>query len=64
MVPTNIPDKDGDGIVEATDDPETNEILSETHYYPFGMNMEGPWMQNAGRENPYLYNGKGLNARA
>ncbi|MEL7124080.1 MAG: hypothetical protein AAFO07_31870, partial [Bacteroidota bacterium] len=51
-------DKDGDGIVEATDDPETNEILSETHYYPFGMNMEGPWMQNAGRENPYLYNGK------
>ena len=54
-------DRDGDGIVEATDDPETNEILSETHYYPFGMNMEGPWMQNAGRENPYLYNGKELN---
>lgn len=57
-------DRDGNGIVEATDDPETNEILSETHYYPFGMNMEGPWMQNAGRENPYLYNGKELNAVA
>ena len=54
-------DRDTDGVIEATDDPETNEILSETHYYPFGMTMEGPWMQNAGRENPYLYNGKELN---
>jgi len=54
-------DRDNDGIIEPTDDSETNEILTETHYYAFGMAMEGPWMQNEGRENKYLYNGKELN---
>lgn len=30
-------------------------------YYPFGMNMNGPWMNDlSGNDNPYQYNGKEL----
>lgn len=47
--------------MDVTDDPETNEILQESHYYPFGMAMDGQWMSNTGRENRYLYNDKELN---
>ncbi|MEZ4884904.1 MAG: RHS repeat-associated core domain-containing protein [Chitinophagales bacterium] len=36
-----------------------SEILQEKHFYPFGMEMEGPWMQS-GANNPYQYNGKEL----
>ncbi|MBK7870710.1 MAG: RHS repeat-associated core domain-containing protein [Saprospiraceae bacterium] len=54
-------DKDNDDIIEVTSNPETNEILQENHYYPFGMNMNGQWMANAGREDKYQYNGKELN---
>ncbi|AEE51246.1 RHS repeat-associated core domain protein [Haliscomenobacter hydrossis DSM 1100] len=40
----------------------SNEILQENHYYPFGMNMEGVWMNDAGsKDSKYLYNGKELN---
>ncbi len=35
-------------------------ILEENHYYPFGLQMQGDWLQNKGRENKYLYNGKEL----
>ncbi len=55
-------DKNGNGKVDQTDDPETDEILQEHHYYPFGMEMDGPWMATLGRESKYLYNGKELNS--
>ncbi len=50
-------DKDGDGKIDMTDDPVTNEVLQENHYYPFGMAMEGQWIGDPGRENKYRYNG-------
>ncbi len=38
------------------------EILQESHYYPFGMEMNGPWKEMVNTpENAYLYNGKELN---
>ncbi|MBK7870721.1 MAG: hypothetical protein IPJ74_08555 [Saprospiraceae bacterium] len=54
-------DKDNDDIIEVSSNPATNEILQENHYYPFGMNMNGQWMANPGREDKYQYNGKELN---
>jgi RHS repeat-associated protein len=49
-------DLDGNGVVGST------EILQENHYYPFGMNMEGPWLNNsATKDSKYQYNGKELN---
>lgn len=37
------------------------EILQENHYYPFGMSMGGPWMNDAGaNDKPYQYIGKEL----
>jgi len=38
----------------------TNEILQEHHYYPFGMAMEGDWVNNPVKVNRYRYNGKEL----
>ncbi len=49
-------DKDDDGIVSAS----TTEIEQVNHYYPFGLNMEGPWSGAAG-QNKYQYNGKQWN---
>ncbi|MEZ4884911.1 MAG: hypothetical protein R3E32_09315 [Chitinophagales bacterium] len=49
-----VSDLDNDGILETP-----SEILQEKHFYPFGMEMEGPWMQS-GANNPYQYNGKEL----
>ncbi|MEZ4995311.1 MAG: RHS repeat-associated core domain-containing protein [Saprospiraceae bacterium] len=54
-------DKNGNGVVDMSDDPETTEVLQENHYYPFGMQMKGSWMDNPGRESKYTYNGKELN---
>ena len=47
-------DLDYDGQIH----PET-EILQETHYYAFGMEMEGAWSQTnaASEQNRYRYNG-------
>jgi len=37
------------------------EILQESHYYAFGMAMEGTWSQGSlSPDNDYLYNGKEL----
>ena len=54
-------DRNGDGEVDITGDPATNEILQEHHYYPFGMAMEGDWVNNPVKGNRYRYNGKELN---
>jgi RHS repeat-associated protein len=38
------------------------EILQENHYYPFGLNQEGKWLNNAAlSDTKYQYNGKELN---
>jgi RHS repeat-associated protein len=38
------------------------EVLQENHYYPFGMNMEGAWLNNsATRDSRYQYNSKEMN---
>jgi len=38
-------------------------ILDQTHYYPFGMEMEGSWSHTSvDPENNYLYNGKELDS--
>ncbi len=52
------------GAVPTTPDgtPIYSEILQENHYYPFGMQMEGPWQEViSAPENDYTYNGKELN---
>ncbi len=45
---------------------DANVILSESHYYPFGLEMYGTWNSNStfpddSPENDYKYNGKELN---
>ncbi len=54
-------DKDGDGKIEIFDSLAINEILTEAHYYPFGMQMDGNWMRSGVGETRYKYNGKELN---
>lgn len=53
-------DKDLDGKIEVSTNPSTNEILSEHHYYSFGLPMMGPWMNGSVDQNTtrYTYNGK------
>jgi RHS repeat-associated protein len=71
-------DGDGDGYIEPfnvnPNEPNSGddgvdwnltetEILQESHYYPFGMAMDGAWQDIVnGPENNYLYNGKELNS--
>ena len=76
---SSLADKDGDGYIEpfnvnpdeknlggtsdASVDLTDTEVYQETHYYPFGMTMEGEWQDIVnGPENNYLYNGKELNS--
>ncbi|CAH1001438.1 hypothetical protein LEM8419_02341 [Neolewinella maritima] len=54
-------DLNGDGNITATTNRLTSELLDEQHYYPFGMAMQGPWVEHSGREDLHRYNGKELN---
>ena len=52
-------DKDGDKkFTLAKNDNCLNEVFGSNHYYPFGMETEGPWLSPKGVENNYTYNGK------
>ncbi len=53
-------DKNANGVVDVTNT-SANEILQENHFYPFGLDMTGPWMNDAAQDNLYKYNGKELN---
>jgi RHS repeat-associated protein len=54
-------DKNNNGQIDVTTSSSTNEILQENHYYPFGMSMEAPWMNDlTANDKPYQYNGKEL----
>jgi RHS repeat-associated protein len=53
-------DKNGNGVVDVTNT-ASNEILQENHFYPFGLDMAGPWMNDAALDNQYKYNGKEYN---
>ena len=44
-------DTNGDGFVSMS------EVSQESHYYPFGMAMEGSWLSSPLPENKYRYNG-------
>ncbi|MBK8563177.1 MAG: hypothetical protein IPN76_07455 [Saprospiraceae bacterium] len=39
----------------------STEVLQENHYYPFGLNFDGNWKNDAARDNRYQYNDKELN---
>lgn len=45
-------DLNSDGQIESSE-----EILWEGHYYPFGMEMNGPWMDKPEKEINYKFNG-------
>lgn len=45
-------DQNSNGKIETP-----SEITWEGHYYPFGMEMEGPWMSGSAEEIKYKYNG-------
>ncbi|MBK8191990.1 MAG: hypothetical protein IPK76_01750 [Lewinellaceae bacterium] len=54
------------GTVEAwfrdTEDYGSPEITVSNHFYPFGLDLAGPWMNDAAQDNLYKYNGKELNS--
>jgi RHS repeat-associated protein len=62
-----ISDKNGDGFIQVEEDdmggsPGYSEIIQENHYYPFGLNMTGPWDAPQWQPgNAYQYNGKEWN---
>ena len=53
-------DKDSDGTIEQTMDALTNELLSERHYYSFGIELGGVWQTKVSNlpKNDYAYSGK------
>jgi RHS repeat-associated protein len=58
-------DRNNNGQVDVdTEMPNSiyNDMTQENHYYAFGMNMEGVWLNNTSLvDNRYQYNGKELN---
>ncbi|HOY19142.1 MAG TPA: DUF6443 domain-containing protein [Haliscomenobacter sp.] len=54
-------DKNDNGVLNVTAGTD-NEIIQENQYYPFGMNQEGAFMNDAAaKDTKYQYNGKELN---
>jgi RHS repeat-associated protein len=54
-------DKNNNGVVDLNNT-AGNEILQENHYYPFGLKIAGPWMDDiVAADTKYQYNGKGIN---
>ena len=53
-------DKNKDGFIEETDNPNTNEVPHRYHYYSFGMlwDLSDPLTPLYSDDNRYLYNGK------
>ena len=50
-------------VVFSEDGPDPGsdiDILQESHYYPFGMEMTGEWQNTSKHDYNYLYNGKEL----
>ena len=55
-------DKNGDGLVVVGSSQESSEITQENHYYPFGLAMEGKWLNTPSvLDNKYTFNGKEYN---
>jgi RHS repeat-associated protein len=55
-------DRNGDGLIQSSSATQSSEVTQEQHYYAFGMQMEGPWLNNTSIvDNRYQYNGKELN---
>lgn len=54
-------DTNNDGKITASSNPNTNEIIEEKNYYPFGLEHKGYNNVVNGTEHPYKYNGKELN---
>ncbi|MEL7249611.1 MAG: RHS repeat-associated core domain-containing protein, partial [Bacteroidota bacterium] len=55
-----IGDRNGNNALDLGQDPETDEIIQENNYYPFGMAMEGQWIEHGGEQVRYQYNSKEL----
>jgi RHS repeat-associated protein len=53
-------DKNGNGLIEKSNNSATNEWISENHYYVFGMEMNGAWKDAVAPtiDQRALYNGK------
>jgi len=51
-------DKNNDGIILASSDPNTNEIVEENNYYPFGLEHKGYNANINGRHHKYMFGGK------
>ena len=53
-------DKDGDGTIEQSMNAADNELLSEKHYYSFGIELGGVWQTKLSNlpQNDYTYTGK------
>jgi hypothetical protein len=45
-------DSNNDGFIS------TSEVVQRNHYYPFGMDMEGPWNGSSSPATKYKYNNK------
>jgi RHS repeat-associated protein len=53
--------KNGNSKIDVTNT-ASNEVLQENHYYPYGLSLNGPWIDDVAIDNLYKYNGKELNS--